>query len=177
MTPDLTLFFRPEARGQLTLLTGPVGSGKTTLCTQLLAAAEHHNADVAGVYCPAVMQGKRKVGMDICLLPEKTCQRLGVERAQWQVQSLTPRWQMNEAALAWANAHLQALAATDLLIIDELGPLEFLGNQGLTAAFPLLDARDYRQAVVVIRPDLLEQAQARWPWARVMALPVMESRA
>ena len=36
------------------------------------------------------------------------------------------------------------------------------------SAFPLLDARRYRLALVVVRPALLDAAQARWPGATVL---------
>jgi hypothetical protein len=77
---------------------------------------------------------------------------------------------MDETVMAWGNAHLARLTPPDLLIIDELGPLEFSAGKGLQAAFPLLEGRGYRWGVVVIRPDLLAAAQGRWPWAQVVAL-------
>jgi len=77
---------------------------------------------------------------------------------------------MDEAVVAWGDAHLARLTPPELLILDELGPLEFIAGRGLQAAFPLLDGRGYRWGVVVIRPDLLAAAQTRWPWAQVVSL-------
>jgi hypothetical protein len=54
-----------------------------------------------------------------------------------------------------------------LLVIDELGPVEFDQGRGLTKAFDILDSQTYRLAVAVVRPDLLERACKRWPSARV----------
>ena len=42
---------------------------------------------------------------------------------------------------------------TDVLIIDELGPLEFDEKSGLISAFETLRRAAYREAFVVIRPE------------------------
>jgi nucleoside-triphosphatase len=166
-----TDLFRPEVHGRLSILTGPAGSGKSTFCARLAAEAQKRHLTVRGLYSPAVLHNGHKIGIDLCLLPEQQCRRLGTKRPQQDTRSLTQHWQMNEETLRWGNAHLHNLPESQLLIIDELGPLEFLGQQGLTAALSLLDARAHRQAVVVIRPALLPRAQARWPWARVLTPP------
>ena len=53
-------------------------------------------------------------------------------------------------------------------MIDELGPLEFFQNKGLTAGMAKLDAGDYKVAAVVIRSALLPQALQRWPNAIIV---------
>lgn len=39
-----------------------------------------------------------------------------------------------------------------MLIIDEIGPLEFGRNAGWTASFGVLEGKEYQLAIVVIRP-------------------------
>jgi len=166
----------------LTILTGPVGSGKTRLCGRLLALAAERSLPVGGVYSPAVMTGDEKTGIDLVILPGRERRRLAVARttpagratfsarATPDARVFTKHWVMDEAAVAWGDAHLARLTPPELLILDELGPLEFIAGSGLQAAFPLLDGRGYRWGVVVIRPDLLAAAQTRWPWAQVVSL-------
>jgi hypothetical protein len=60
--------------------------------------------------------------------------------------------------------------APDILILDELGPLEFSSNQGLTVGFELIERRLYRLACMTIRPSLLPVALERWPWAHEIHL-------
>jgi len=50
-----------------------------------------------------------------------------------------------------------------LLIVDELGPLEFIHAKGWLSGLVALDSFRYRLALVVIRPELMEAAQTRWP--------------
>ena len=67
------------------------------------------------------------------------------------------------------NDNNQLLRNGELLLIDELGPLEFRGEGGFIAGFAAIDARHYRLAVVVVRPELLDAARQRWPWYSAVA--------
>lgn len=60
---------------------------------------------------------------------------------------------------------LGAIEACDLLLIDELGPLEWIEEGGFRSAFAALDTDCYRWAVAVVRPNLLHLACQRWPLA------------
>jgi hypothetical protein len=70
--------------------------------------------------------------------------------------------------MAWGNDVLGAATPCDLLIVDELGPLEFERNRGWTDGLAAVDSGDYRHALVVVRPQLLPAARARWPHAQVV---------
>lgn len=72
--------------------------------------------------------------------------------------------------LAWAEGFLSALPGGDLIILDELGPLEFEQNRGLVSGLGLIDSRRYRLSCAVIRPELVGAALSRWPWGEVVDL-------
>ena len=55
----------------------------------------------------------------------------------------------------------------DLLVVDELGPLEFERGRGWTAGLAAVDSGAYGAALVVVRSGLLERARTRWPGAEV----------
>jgi nucleoside-triphosphatase THEP1 len=57
--------------------------------------------------------------------------------------------------LEWGNLRLTQSVKTDLLMIDELGPLEFERQMGWTASFDLLKSGQFGIAMVVIRPECL----------------------
>ena len=57
-----------------------------------------------------------------------------------------------------------------MLIVDELGPLEFIEGRGWMNGLNALDSRNYRMAVATLRPSLLENAAQRWPGAQVYEL-------
>jgi nucleoside-triphosphatase THEP1 len=79
--------------------------------------------------------------------------------------SPTRQFAMNEAALARAGRALEASFPTQVLVLDELGPLELIHRQGWVGALELLCHEAYDLALVVVRPELLGAA--------VMALPGM----
>jgi nucleoside-triphosphatase len=153
-------------RGALTILTGPSGSGKTTLCRELVAAARRDGRDVAGVLCPAVFEGARKSGIAaVDLRSGETC-ALARRRDAGEAAPGAPRcWVFDEAVLAWGDTRLAASTPCDLLVVDELGPLELDEGRGWTAGIAAVDSGAYGAAIVVVRPALLERARARWPMA------------
>ena len=70
---------------------------------------------------------------------------------------LTPGWEYDSGVFAWANEVLRRATPCDLLVVDEVGPLELLGGRGWAAALEVLRARDFGAALVVCRPGLLDE--------------------
>jgi len=169
--PDspLAQAFAPDAEmPQLFLITGLSGVGKTTWCGELVRLAQQRGLRVAGLWSPAVFADGRKVGIDMVDLHTEEQRRLACLRGKEATAVSTIQWAFDEEVIAWGNHVLAHLPDNDLLVIDELGPLEFLRDEGLLAGLRVLDAGAYRVAAVVIRPSLLPEAQARWPHAQVI---------
>jgi nucleoside-triphosphatase THEP1 len=68
-----------------------------------------------------------------------------------------PGWQLDAEAWARGNRILLASTPCDLLIVDELGPLELRAGRGWIEAFTALGSLDYRAALVVCRPWLVDE--------------------
>ncbi len=149
----------------LYVLTGPRGAGKTTFCRGLIARAKQAGRDVAGVTSPAVVADGERIGFDAEDI--RSGERRGLGRAQPQpgFSMRLGRWFVNPAALAWANRIFACCYPCDLLVVDEIGPLELVRGEGWTDALSALRAGMYRAAVVVVRPELLEAARAALPIA------------
>jgi iron complex transport system ATP-binding protein len=161
--------FAPNAKiPQLFLITGLSGVGKTTWCGELVTRAQARGLRVAGLWSPAVFQVGRKTGIDMVDLHTQERRRLANLRGKEATAVSTIQWAFDEEVIDWGDHALAHLPANDLLVIDELGPLEFLRGEGLLAGLRVLDAGAYRVAVVVIRPSLLPEAQVRWPHAQVI---------
>jgi nucleoside-triphosphatase len=151
--------------GTLALLTGGRGAGKTRWCEALVRAARDAGLSVAGLVSPPVLVGGEKTGIDLLDAASGERRRLA-ERARADLPGTEGLgWRFDPEALALGNALLARVGTCDLLLVDELGPLEFGRGSGLTAAFTLLDTRRYRLAVVVVRPALVAAAETRWPAA------------
>lgn len=154
--------------GSLALLTGGRGAGKTRWCEALARAGRDAGLAVAGLVSPPVLAGGEKTGIDLLDVASGE-RRLLAERARADFPGTAGLgWRFDPEALALGNALLSRVHTCDLLLVDELGPLELGRGSGLTAAFGLLDARRYRLAVVVVRPALVAAASARWPGATLL---------
>jgi nucleoside-triphosphatase THEP1 len=155
---------------RIVLLTGGFESGKTSLCLAVAQTASEAGWEVAGVLSPAVFTGDEKTGID--LLDPKTGQRcnLAVRRDQAQSNLETRRWSFLPECVAWGSQLLRDAVPCDLLLVDELGPIEFTQNRGWVEAFDAIKSGLYRTALLVIRPWLLEQAAGRWNISRVIDL-------
>jgi nucleoside-triphosphatase THEP1 len=171
---------KPEA--SLVIVTGWRGSGKTSLCRQMIAAAQSLGWQAAGVLSPAKFKDGQKNAILIEDIrsaeqrqmawwplpgqrPEAVCTDENPYDPDWK-----PHWIFDQEALAWGEQLLAAITVCDLLVIDELGPFELAKGEGWVSGLRLLDGGQYRLALVVIRPELIEQARQRWPQAEVIEL-------
>lgn len=177
-SPDSLLanFFSSATPAELVFITGPSGAGKTRWCQELVRLASAHGVQVCGLLSPAVIVRASKVAIELLDIATGRKTRLAARRRPSASDNskpgiLTQDWRFNPKALAWGNHILASLPESiPLLILDELGPLEFLQNQGFTKAMDLISRRGYRLACVVVRPELLSQALQRWPWGRPLLL-------
>ncbi len=185
-SPDSLLasfFSQPDTPKLLVLITGESEAGKTTWCRALIDRALARGLQPRGLISPAVFDSVSKIAIDLVDIASRERKRLAERRPADQSPAVyargTHNWLFNDPVLAWGNAVLLNLPPSDLLILDELGPLELLENDGLTSGLKLIDEGQYRLACVVIRPSLLATALERWPWAKVLNItrsaPVGES--
>ncbi len=160
----------------LYILTGGSGTGKTRFCRTLAESARALGWDVAGVISPPLMDGARKTGIlaeDIRAGEQQLLGRqkgLGTVPLPFRPAISIGQWLFDPRTLDWANQVVAAAPPCDLLIVDELGPLEFRHGEGLMAAFDVISQRQYRLAVVVIRPELVAAAHSRWRWGQVLSI-------
>lgn len=154
---------------EIVVITGESGAGKTTWCEAMRAFAERESLRVAGLISYGVFEGAEKVAIELCALPQGERRRLAVRR-EYVIGAATPRWAFDESVLAWGDSHLAALGECDVLIVDELGPLELLHGRGWQSAFAVLEARRYQVACVVVRPTLLEHFAARCTVTKIIQL-------
>jgi len=121
------------------LLTGPVGSGKTTVCRELFDIARSAGRKVGGVSIEKWPDDSGQA--EILALRDLTtgnwCELArpagGSEPPEgWFVQG---RWCFHREAFVWANMLLAKPSPVDLMIIDEIGPLEMEGEGFAPAAW------------------------------------------
>jgi nucleoside-triphosphatase THEP1 len=57
--------------------------------------------------------------------------------------------------IAWASKRLESACPCDLLVVDEIGPLELIYGRGWRNALDVVGSGDWSLAVVAIRPRLV----------------------
>jgi len=156
------------------LVTGERGAGKTVFCRAVVEAVRALPGPpaVAGVVSPRAYEGGGQVGIDVEDLRTGRRRRLATLRSPGEParSQATRLWRFDEEALAWGNEVLRSATPCDLLVVDELGPLEFEESGGWSAGLAAVDSGAFSAAVVVVRPRLLPEARRRWPAAEVVEM-------
>jgi len=159
-------------RRPIVIISGEIDSGKTRLCLSASETFKELGWRVCGLASPGVFHEGHKVAIDAHDLQSGERRRLAELQSSDATLTgpQTKRWVFSDKTLAWCNSLFNTLSDCDLMIVDELGPLEFDRNEGLLSALRAIDSGRYRLALVVVRPSLLKAAQARWPHAETLQI-------
>ena len=156
---------------RVVLLTGERGVGKTHLCQQVAEQAGRRGYRCAGVLSRAVLEGEDKVAIilvDVATNAERT---LAVaDEAPGELR--WGRYRFVPTTLEWGSDLLTGATPCDLLIVDELGPLELTLGQGLDAALDVLEEGAFSLALVVVRPELLDTLRGQLHCAETRVVEV-----
>ena len=150
-------------------ITGKSGSGKTQLCQKIIEIVVAENRIVAGVISPAVIINKEKVGIVTKNLSNGEERILAhLVKPDREVPDLG-RWKINQATTAWVESYLEQIEICDLLVIDEIGPLEFESKRGWVRAFSDLERIQYRIVLITFRPKYIEIMRERYPSIKIIS--------
>lgn len=152
----------------LWIITGQREGGKTSFCRALLEEAGKRKIDAAGVISPAIFSNGIKTGFELVNIRTGAKRLLAVLRHGDRPGIATDHWQFDTQSFAWGSEILENSVPCELLIVDELGPLEFEQKGGWQSGISSLSSGKYKCAVVVIRPELLVKAQSLWPHGRII---------
>jgi len=144
------------------VLTGAQGSGKTTLLEKLIPQVRTRGRTVAGIRAPAVFNNGVRIGYNVedvrtgDMLPLcRTGQRNAVATAG--------PYGFDRGGLRFGATalSLDTVAQRDIVILDEIGPLELKGGGWAPMLHSLLESYE-GSLLVVIRPDILHTVLRRW---------------
>jgi nucleoside-triphosphatase len=149
--------------GQIVVVTGWRGAGKTTFCRYIATRASEAGWQVAGILTPAHFEDGIKTGIEVEDLKSGSWRNLATRSAEIPGEITYGDWDFDPEALAWGNELLAQSKLCDLLIIDEIGPLEFERRQGWLKGLEALEKGKFKLALAVVRPEYEGVFRARWP--------------
>jgi nucleoside-triphosphatase THEP1 len=150
------------------IVTGETRSGKTLLISRVISEINLRKVKVSGVFSPARFEGELKTGIYLVDISSQEKRLLANYKPGWDAENPKREWMMNPEVLQWGNTIIRDSLPTSVLIIDELGFLEFEKNQGWVSAFKILDEGEYNIAIIVVRIGLLRQALNKWKSAEII---------
>jgi nucleoside-triphosphatase THEP1 len=164
------------------VITGERGAGKSVVCARLAALLAQREVTLGGIVTERGAPGEGRVAVDLATgerrpfgkqetgwvdaLPREPGgdEPPGSGHAPGVADPLTPSWVFDDDVFRWGNEVFDRAGDRDVVMVDELGPVEILGGRGWVHAVERLKAGDYKAAVVVCRPGLLEEFTALVGW-------------
>jgi len=157
------------ARPRLVFLTGPPDVGKTEVCRCVAETARHRGLRVCGLITEARRLASGRIVQTVLNVRTGERRRLadyvGVDEGEPIGSGAAGRfsWTFVVEALRWGRHELERCLAspTDLLVIDQIGPLELVAGSGWVNAVQILEAGRFGVAVVVVNPLVVEHLRRR----------------
>ena len=143
------------------LLTGERQVGKTTVCKHVANLARELGYNPAGMLSPALLGEDGLPVAYHALMVSDGEQRL-LARADGDLGGpRTGRYSFDAAVFSWVMGRLRAAISQgcDLLIVDEIGPLELEQGVGLAPILSDLARGKLPPLLLVVRPEMVRQLQ------------------
>ena len=156
--------------GKINLITGERDVGKTILCSNLIEKLKIKGYSVAGIISPGRYHDNVKVGITALNIKNGENIKLAYYSPGWDIENRLRVWKMNSDAILWGNDVLIKSIPCDVLILDEIGYLEFEKNSGWNKSFEILEEKSFKIAFVVVRIDLIEAALSHWDKAQILKI-------
>jgi nucleoside-triphosphatase THEP1 len=149
------------------ILTGERGVGKTTVCRETITLAEARDYTCGGILTLTQPDGE----LDVLDASSGDTHRLTLP-PDAKPAIVQGRFRFAPETVGWGNMALARATPCQLLVIDELGPLEIEQGRGWTKTSDVLRRGDFALAIVVVRPELVIKAQLRLPVGAIAVLAV-----
>jgi len=150
------------------IVSGIKNSGKTNLCKKLVKDLRENGVVIKGIISPGIYAGDKKTEISAVDLSNNEKVILAENCPGWDKKKPMCEWNFKKEAIPWGKEVLSHSVPCDILLVDEIGFLEFEENDGWSNVFQIISEKQFTSAVVVVRISLLDHALARWPKAKVL---------
>jgi nucleoside-triphosphatase THEP1 len=161
---------------RINIISGKRGVGKSIFCLDLVRKLECKNISVSGIISPGKFLGKKKIGILAKNISNGITTKFADYLPGWDHEKPQREWKINEDAIHWGNSILENIESCEVLIIDELGFLEFEKNMGWIKAFQVLEKDIYKIAFIIVRPELVESAMDLWTECKIIEFAPNDDR-
>jgi nucleoside-triphosphatase THEP1 len=157
---------RTQRHHGVVILTGETGSGKTTRVGEVVQLLRQRGLRVGGIQAVGLVADDRRSGFDLVDLATGLTAPLCRERLDTTTGN--ERWgqfHFSEAGLAFGRQALTVSAhSADVVVIDEVGPLELAGG-GWARSLDALVSSYPGRILLVARCSVVDAVKARWAMA------------
>jgi len=131
------------------IVTGDIGAGKTTVCQKVIELARDR-----GYTCGGILTFKD---------PDESLTILDIQTEEREILASTdkdfggpqtPKYSFSPEGIDFGIRAIENGAASDILIVDEIGRLE-LGGEGFVRSLELIRTGRVKNSILVIRKQLL----------------------
>ncbi len=161
--------------GVILILTGSVQSGKTRFLSGVVSDLDRARTVVSGYISPAVYESGRLIGYDLSILGREKPLPFLRKHGPPRRERIGPYSFLPEA-LREARRTIRESRPGDLLVVDEVGPLELAGG-GVWAPLQEVLASPARRCLLVVRAACLETLRERLGGHTSKVFPVEEPTA
>lgn len=155
---------------KINLISGKKDVGKSILCANLVKELNNRDYSVAGIISPGKYNKNIKVGIFAKDISNGDMIELATYSPGWDPENLRRVWKINYDAIPWGNEVLKNINHCDVLIVDEIGFLELEKDSGWSRVFQVVSESTFNISFIVVRPELLSPALARWVNANVIKI-------
>lgn len=144
------------------ILTGDIGIGKTTACRKAVRITVDRGLSVGGILTPPVFDDEKKTGFFAEDLRTGDRWILGTRNLGSGIKGPVYgiyRFSIDGFRKAYSALKTAVVDRCDLLVLDEIGPLEIVHKKGFFRILgPLFDVED-TCLLLVVRPSLIEDVK------------------
>jgi nucleoside-triphosphatase THEP1 len=163
-------------RPAVIIITGDVGKGKTTFVQSLTTRLSQTGINISGFFSIGIQEDNQRTGFD--LMDIRTGQLTEVARKFPQTGSIKQgHYYFNPEVFATEGELLrqQLREGTDLLVIDEVGPLE-LNDSGWSMLIEQACRQSALPMIWIVRRSLVRRAARKWNVGDVLIFTLYEDK-
>jgi nucleoside-triphosphatase THEP1 len=144
------------------IITGKQGEGKTTLLAAMIQRLQKEGYRIGGILQPCVFKDGERIGYDVTDIASGTSVMLcRLNSIQSEIKEGKFSFLEEGVLFGCRSLTMDALRAVDLIIVDEVGPLELRGGGWYASLEKLLRTSDL-PIVICVRESLINRVQEQW---------------